>query len=145
MDNLQNNYTTIQQAKRLLELGVPENSADCYWEPLEKVKGEWVYRAAPFVIRFEAEINHVRCFFPRKPNAVIPCWSLGRLMIIYDQCTDRRPLYIMEDWKNTAKIAEEGYYKNYIDFVVRGFEYAVEHSIIDYHKIGKIRKQMHNG
>ena len=25
------NYTTKEQSKRLIELGVPENSADCYY------------------------------------------------------------------------------------------------------------------
>lgn len=28
---LQNNYTTPKQSKRLLELGVPADSADCYY------------------------------------------------------------------------------------------------------------------
>ena len=26
------NFTTIEQSKKLLELGIPANSADCYWE-----------------------------------------------------------------------------------------------------------------
>ena len=30
MKKLQNNFTTPEQSKRLLELGVPADSADCY-------------------------------------------------------------------------------------------------------------------
>lgn len=31
MSKLQNNFTTPEQSKRLLELGVPADSADCFW------------------------------------------------------------------------------------------------------------------
>lgn len=31
MSKLQNNFTTSEQSKRLLELGIPTNSADCYY------------------------------------------------------------------------------------------------------------------
>ena len=31
MKQLQNNFTTPEQSKRLLELDVPADSADCYW------------------------------------------------------------------------------------------------------------------
>ena len=72
MKKLQNNFTTPEQSKRLLELGVPADSADCYWfderdimflkDELysdEAKDGEWV-RATDYT----------------------PCWSVGRLIEI---------------------------------------------------------------
>lgn len=74
MKKLQNNFTTPEQSKRLLELGVPADSADCFWfderdimflkDELysdEAKDGEWV-RATDYT----------------------PCWSVGRLIEIYE-------------------------------------------------------------
>ena len=36
MKKLQQNFTTTEQSKRLLELGVPADSADCYFEKCTK-------------------------------------------------------------------------------------------------------------
>lgn len=73
MKKLQNNFTTPEQSKRLLELGVPADSADCFWFDErdlmflkdilysdEAKDGEWV-RATDYT----------------------PCWSVGRLIEIY--------------------------------------------------------------
>ena len=76
MSKLQNNFTTPEQSKRLLELGVPADSADCFWfderdimflkDELysdEAKDGEWV-RATDYT----------------------PCWSVGRLIEIMKIC-----------------------------------------------------------
>ena len=69
MKTLQNNYTTPEQSKRLLELGVPADSADCYYNDHD--------------ILFIAE--GVISKFPMT-YAYTPCWSVGRLMEIYGIC-----------------------------------------------------------
>lgn len=78
MKKLQCNFTTPEQSKRLLELGVPADSADCFWfderdlmflkDELysdEAKDGEWV-RATDY----------------------LPCWSVGRLIEIYLICNE---------------------------------------------------------
>lgn len=44
---LQNNFTSVEQRKRLLELGVPADSADMWWQKNEtiRINGEWIHGA----------------------------------------------------------------------------------------------------
>ena len=62
---LQNNYTTPEQSKRLLKLGVPANTGDCYFT--ESGKKEIKNTALDILYT--------------------PCWSVGRLIEIYEICT----------------------------------------------------------
>ena len=74
MKKLQNNFTTPEQSKRLLELGLPADSADCYWtNKLERR----IRQYAP-----ETDNN----FFTKHIHQ-IPCWSSGRLMDIVKICS----------------------------------------------------------
>lgn len=72
MKKLQRNYTTIEQSKRLLELGVPADSADCYYKMN--------------LYSFKTEM----CF--TKEDSLLyhytPCWSVGRLIEIYLICNE---------------------------------------------------------
>ena len=62
MKQLQNNFTTPEQSKRLLELGVPIDTADMF-----RIREDTL----PIVkVGFES-------------NVELPCWSVGRLMEIY--------------------------------------------------------------
>lgn len=71
MSKLQNNFTTPEQSKRLLELGVPANSADCYLD-----------HKRPYIIQDEEIYNLI------KLGSILPCWSVGELMRIYAICFD---------------------------------------------------------
>ena len=75
MKRLQNNFTTVEQGKRLLELGVPRWSADEYRDQ----KG---YRHS-----LEGILD-VELFFQNFPD-YLPCWSVGRLLEIIALCTYR--------------------------------------------------------
>lgn len=70
MKNLQRNFTTIEQSKQLLELGVPADSADCYYKMN--------------LYSFKTEM----CF--TKEDSLLyhytPCWSVGRLIEIMKIC-----------------------------------------------------------
>lgn len=73
MKSLQNNFTTPEQSKRLIELGVPADSADCYYDLID---GEYTPlwrddRANIFSFSF-----------------IKPCWSVGRLIEIAILCTN---------------------------------------------------------
>lgn len=72
MKQLQNNFTTVEQSKRLLELGVPANSADCYY-----FKEIYSIGVRDFWQRQQDD------FFEFFKETYIPCWSVGRLIEIF--------------------------------------------------------------
>lgn len=82
MKKLQNNYTTPEQSKRLLELGVPADSADmyieCYW--CDGHNGMWRYKIGSH------EIFRDRKQIGEGVGAIRPCWSVGRLIEIMKIC-----------------------------------------------------------
>lgn len=109
---LQNNFTTPEQSKRLLELGVPADSADCYYAPF--TRGVQV-RHEPYELR--------STFFDEYPFS--PCWSVGRLMEIWEICVgvkfDRRtrlgvPLPLIEDCIEHIEFALNPYSEVEFDF-----------------------------
>ena len=72
---LQNNFTSIEQSKRLLKLGIPANSADCFYiDEHSRIFVAWVYD-----IELDPAIKNLR---------YIPCWSVGRLIEIYLTCAN---------------------------------------------------------
>ena len=79
MKNLQNNFTTPEQSKRLLELGVPADSADCYLLRTH-TKGD----------TFIVEVLHDELYTKKDKFTdlleYLPCWSVGRLMEICKLC-----------------------------------------------------------
>ena len=70
MKKLQNGFTTPKQSKRLLELGVPTDSADCALL-LNKEANQYDY----IVINNQDDYNFM-------DENTIPCWSVGRLIEI---------------------------------------------------------------
>lgn len=70
---LQNDFTTPEQSKRLLELGVPADSANCTLKKCIEDGGYNVYWKA----YIEDFIGLV------KVDSILPCWSTGRLREIY--------------------------------------------------------------
>lgn len=75
---LQNNFTTPKQSKRLLELGVPEWTADFYYTESGKIE----------IKNTALDILYT------------PCWSVGRLIEIYLLCAElKKPqmIFIKED------------------------------------------------
>lgn len=81
MKKLQNNYTTPEQSKRLLELGVPADSADCYLTRFG-IDEDWEVKILNNVKYSEITINN--------QEYCNPCWSVGRLMEIYETCTSTK-------------------------------------------------------
>ena len=103
MKTLQNNFTTPDQSKRLLELGVPADSADmCYEQCCESVvwvgevgdvpQGKTFYMHEPALRHINPEGTWTwkdgeRIDLSGKVDELrktdIPCWSVGRLIEIY--------------------------------------------------------------
>ena len=77
---LQNNFTTHEQSKRLLELGVLADSADCFYLKVPPVE-DYVYVLTDN--RTYTEQVNISEFTYRD---FISCWSVGRLIEIYHIC-----------------------------------------------------------
>ena len=109
---LQNDFTTPEQSKRLLELGVPADSADCY---ICKVGN--LYNATVPQIRRDSDASI--CL-----DTHLPIWSVGRLMEIYDTCRCYEG-----DW-------DEVYEKEtYIETYVSAIEEALLDDMFDFSKL----------
>ena len=87
---LQNNFTTIEQSKKLLELGVPEWTADMFYD----VNSEKKYRSwevCPETIQlnttYRKYLAYGENFDVFKHEYFYPCWSVGRLIEIMNICS----------------------------------------------------------
>lgn len=69
---MNSNFTTIEQSKRLLELGLPKNSADLYYNKFGALEAIPEYR------NFNEFCDYTDT----------PCWSAGRLIEIYLICNE---------------------------------------------------------
>lgn len=76
MSKLQNNFTTVEQSKRLLELGVPVDSADCFFG------GYCGHPDYKTIRQTEFEIEDDLLF--KLNDHLTPCWSVGRLIEILE-------------------------------------------------------------
>lgn len=80
MKTLQNNFTTTEQSKRLLELGVPADSADCYIN----LRNNYPYG----ILSEDESYSDYKLAGYMNDSKVIPCWSVGRLIEIFAICFD---------------------------------------------------------
>lgn len=119
MKNFQNNFTTIEQSKRLLELGVPADSADCYIQISECVKynfdkkHEEIYKKCEYGVIggsgiFGSEIP-ARLYLSDGSPEYLPCWSIGRLIEIYVKAKGLD--YMSIDITPNSNLIEELIYK----------------------------------
>lgn len=101
MKNLQNNFTTPEQSKRLLDLGVPADSAEFYYDKDEVEIDEIIH---PYILPFNRKFSNYNDMF------YLPCWSVGRLMEICKIC---------EPKKDYEQLCEElQYSKNYCVVII---------------------------
>lgn len=109
MKTLQNNYTTQEQSKRLLELGVPADSSDCYYFSQDS--------DVPLI---------------RKGNGVplFPCWSVGRLMEIFEIC-DNLPSFTRADMCSIPSLKR----MSYMEYMMKCYNKAIEMGILDFSKL----------
>jgi hypothetical protein len=97
MKKLQNNFTTPEQSKRLLELGVPADSADC----IAHIVDNGIDTYKDFVLKGDVRISVIneRHTYTKATtledgdrwlDEPYPCWSVGRLIEIYEICTQTK-------------------------------------------------------
>jgi len=121
MKELQRNYTTPEQSQILIELGIPLDSADMYYArmkhddfELPKVIWECYSKSTnlhPYVFTY------------------LPCWSVGRLMEIYDTCFKYPES--RSSWCAITKLSGVPY----VNYVLDAFQKAASDNLLDFSKI----------
>lgn len=83
MKKFNRDYTTPEQSKRLLELGLQPNSANLYYTRF----GSETFVTPP-------KLCYAKSYFYIVPDGFedfyLPCWSVGRLMEIWQICENGR-------------------------------------------------------
>ena len=118
MKKLQNNFTTPEQSKRLLEVGVPADSADCC---LRRIITDGGYCETWRVDVFD--------FIGQIHDDYLPCWSVGRLIEIMLIC------HIGEAHIDFDKSLYEISCISNIDWAIRVLESSIKCGRIDFSKL----------
>ena len=114
MKRLQSNFTTVEQSKRMLELGVPEWTADLRYRIC---KANDSILGNPYLTKGK---KYTGSHF----NSSLPCWSVGRLIEIHRICsTLPDEEYMFPFWKDqeynvewAIRVLESGIRTGNIDF-----------------------------
>jgi hypothetical protein len=116
MEKLQNNFTTLEQSKRLLAMGIPANTADLYYERHSEIKFE----------RLNIRLNKIELAddFFEKHSLYKPHWSVGRLNEIFKICSDDHVEIYDFDLEGTQ-----------IERAMQAFENYVEYNWLDFSKL----------
>lgn len=88
MIQFQKGYTTPEQSKKLLTLGVPIDSADMYYKHI---------MLAPYMFS-----DGVLFSVYSKVKDITPCWSVSRLIEIYEICSGKKYE------RKSARLVKEG-------------------------------------
>lgn len=116
---LQNNFTTPEQSKQLLEIGLPADSADCYY--LHYGNNEAVNPDEPDILNFKSDSIETSC--------ELPCWSVGRLMEIFHLIIPPRARFLF--WMNISR----GTIKDYAGLFVLAFQDMKDGGFLDFSKL----------
>ena len=90
---MKNNFTTFEQSKRLIELGVPVDSADCVGYIVDKsdIFNEYFQKGETRITAINprhtyTQVTTLKCgeVWLDEP---FPCWSVGRLIDIINNST----------------------------------------------------------
>lgn len=82
MVKFQRNFTTPEQSKHLLDLGLPEDSADCYFHENRRKELDRIFHCGD---KTYSEQLTTAFTYEIAPN-MLPCWSVGRLFEIIAIC-----------------------------------------------------------
>lgn len=119
MSKQQSDYTTREQSKRLLELGVPADSANLFYS---KFEGE-IFENRPTLCYGRKYSDIVPSAYEKN---YLPCWSVGRLMEIYDIC---HVFSDHNDWCNTQCVNE------YVAYIIDCYGRATDNKQLDFSKL----------
>ena len=112
MIQFQQTFTNAEQSKRLLELGVPADSADIALIDTPDSPYD------PYIIGGDMTLRQ-----RLREGQGLPSWSIGRLMEIYDTCDAE---YMHKGWDTYFDLTID-----YIEYVVMMFEFDIPKGKID--------------
>lgn len=114
-------YTTPEQSKRLLELGVPAKSANMYYYDMGSG-----FIFAPDMIERKEDSDYLVSGDPR----YLPCWTTGRLMWIINKCVPKSyNRFLIFENMNLHKIAD------FIEMNLITYEVLVQQKMIDFSRL----------
>lgn len=132
--NLQFHITSQKQAKRLLDVGLPRESADMIWRDmghLHSIVGPY----ETFTIE-EWEIHDHETKRDRREGyfqTAEPAWTIGRLMEIFDIC------YVgdngWDEWPRTTEMTECA--GSMLEYIVGTYERAAKENGFDFSKLNE--------
>ena len=126
MKKLQINYTNIFQSGRLLKMGVPAWSADCTQE-IEIGGSVWHHKWIKHEWDESYDAKGYQKFLDCEKDT-LPCWSVGRLIEIYNICVNLMPgMQLNLDNKPESC--------TYIELIISSFELAKDDGLIDFSKL----------
>lgn len=117
MKQLQNNFTTPEQSKRLLELGVPVDSADCAVHTANYDSSIVVMSCGYTYLKWIEEVYGCQEVAP-----YLPCWSVGRLIEIYNICAH-----------GSYTLTKEP--KDLIEQILSRYDWEIRHVGMDFSKL----------
>lgn len=91
------NFTSIEQSKRLLELGIPVDSADCVYDCV-LIGGEKCYWLSILV---DMSFLVYKRIHENSYTDIIPCWSAGQL--IHIALSYRKPNKLGHIWMDISE------------------------------------------
>ena len=111
---MKNTFTTREQSVRLLELGLPIDTADCYrYIPTQKVS---TLRSERDGFTYSYSEYMANCIVEWGEQYYEPCWSLGCLIeILFAQLSDFDKC---DDIKISSKTVNDGL----VEFIIQYFE-----------------------
>ena len=104
------NFTTKQQGETRITLGLPPATADCFYDHFgyKNVRDSGIELSDDFFSSTEKYFD--------KHEGAFPCWSVGRLIAIYELCTGVK----FERWSHKGV-----YNNNLIDDCIEHIKFAV--------------------
>ena len=114
-------YTTPEQSKRLLELGVPAESANLYYYDLGSG-----FVCCPDIIERDTD----RCALANGDPRYLPCWTTGRLMWIINKCVPKSyNRFLIFTNMNLHQIAD------FIEMNLITYEVLVQQELINFSRL----------
>lgn len=129
MKTLQNNFTTPEQSKRLLELGVPAWTADCYYYEEGGVCSDSTPNVVPLgeVWTDESRDTMFSSYID------LPCWSVGRLIEIFDLCFDSQRAEAIGVQNDSWDFSEAD--GTMVEFIIAAFERCRKLNLLNFSKL----------
>lgn len=125
MKKLQNDFTTPEQSKHLLELGVPANSANCIFTRFSRDE-KWKRRFIKDIVSEQPFCNQ---------DFYLPCWSALRLLEIIDICElTKKPDLQVEEYPSVTDVMDM-LHLSYVEYLVKVIELSKSSKLIDFSKL----------